>query len=65
MTSYQWNRTANYIEQANATRLARAHGLVDIRELRARSVTDAAWFRDAVRTDLGLCRGIPGSANEN
>ena len=45
MTSYQWNRTANYIEQANVSRLARAHGLVDIRELRARSVTDAAWFR--------------------
>ena len=58
MTSYQWNPTADYIERANVTRLTRAHGLADIRELRARSVADTAWFRDAVRTDLGLCRGI-------
>ena len=37
MTSYQWNPTADYIESANVTRLARAHGLAGIDELRARS----------------------------
>ena len=58
MTGYQWNPTTDYIEWANVTRLARAHGLAGIDELRARSVADTAWFRDAVRTDLGLCRGI-------
>ena len=38
MTSYQWNPTTDYIEGANVTRLARAHGLAGIDELRARSV---------------------------
>jgi acetyl-CoA synthetase len=65
VTSYQWNRTANYIEPSNVTRLARVYGLADMREMRARSVADAAWFRDAVRTDLGLCRGIPALVNGN
>ncbi|MBB5163079.1 AMP-binding protein [Mycobacterium sp. AZCC_0083] len=54
MTSYQWNPTADYIEQANVTRLARMHGLAGIDELRARSVADTAWYWDAAATDLGL-----------
>ena len=58
MTSYQRNPSNDYIEQANVTRLARDHGLAGIDELRARSAADTAWCRDAVRTDLGLCRGM-------
>jgi acetyl-CoA synthetase len=54
VTSYQWNPTTAYIEGANITRLARAHGLAGIDELRSRSVQDAAWYWDAVVTDLGL-----------
>jgi acetyl-CoA synthetase len=54
VTSYQWNPTADYVEGANVTRLARAHGLVGIDELRARSVRDTAWYWDAAATDLGL-----------
>jgi len=54
VTSYQWNPTTDYIEGANVTRLARAHGLAGIDELRARSVQDTAWYWDAAATDLGL-----------
>ena len=61
MASYQWNPTADYINGANVTRLARAHGLAGIDELRARSVADPAWFWDAVATDLGLMFRTPYS----
>jgi acetyl-CoA synthetase len=54
VTSYEWNPTTDYIEQANVTRLARAHGLAGIDELRARSVADTAWYWGAAATDLGL-----------
>jgi acetyl-CoA synthetase len=54
VTSYQWNPTTAYIDGANVTRLARAHGLAGIDELRSRSVADIAWYWDAVATDLGL-----------
>ena len=54
MTSYQWNPSDDYVERANVTRLARAHGLAGIDELRARSVADTAWYWDAAATDLGL-----------
>lgn len=54
MTGYQWNPTTAYIEGANVTRLARAHGLAGIDELRARSVADTAWYWGAAATDLGL-----------
>ncbi len=57
--SYQWNPTAEGIEQANVTRLARAHGLAGIDELRARSVADPAWYWDAAATDLGLSFRTP------
>jgi acetyl-CoA synthetase len=56
--SYQWNPTADYIEHANVTRLARAHGLARIGGLRTHSVADTAWFRDTVLTGRGRCRGI-------
>ena len=45
MPSYQWNSSDDDIGQADVTRLALAHGLVGIEELRTRSVTDTAWFR--------------------
>jgi acetyl-CoA synthetase len=54
VTSYQWNPTTHYIEGANVTRLARAHGLAGIDELRSRSVADTAWYWGAAATDLGL-----------
>jgi acetyl-CoA synthetase len=54
VTGYQWNPTADDIERANVTRLARAHGLAGIDELRARSVADTAWYWNAAATDLGL-----------
>jgi acetyl-CoA synthetase len=54
VTSYQWNPSDDYIEQANVTRLARAHGVAGIDDLRARSVADTAWFWDAAAIDLGL-----------
>jgi acetyl-CoA synthetase len=61
MTDYQWNPTTAYIDGANVTRLARAHGLSDIDELRSRSVADPAWYWDAVVTDLGLSFRSPYS----
>lgn len=54
MTTYQWNPTAERIDAANVTRLARAHGLAGIDELRARSVADTGWYWNAAATDLGL-----------
>jgi acetyl-CoA synthetase len=51
---YQWHPTADYIEHANVTRLARAHGPVRIEGLRTHSVADTAWFWNAAVTDLGL-----------
>jgi acetyl-CoA synthetase len=54
VTSYQWNPTAAYIDGANVTRLARAHGVAGIGDLRSRSVADTAWYWDAIATDLGL-----------
>jgi acetyl-CoA synthetase len=54
VTDYAWTPTAAYIEGANVTRLARAHGLASLAELRERSVRDIGWYWDAVVRDLGL-----------
>jgi acetyl-CoA synthetase len=54
VSSYRWDPTSDYIEGANVTRLARAHGLAGIDELRARSVADTDWYWGAAATDLGL-----------
>ncbi|GAB3002835.1 AMP-binding protein [Amycolatopsis acidiphila] len=51
---YTWVPTEDYIENANVTRLARAHGLDSLAGLRARSVADIEWYWDAVVRDLGL-----------
>jgi acetyl-CoA synthetase len=54
VTDYAWTPTPAYIENANVTRLARAHGLVSLAELRERSVRDIGWYWDAVVRDLGI-----------
>ncbi|AWK74852.1 AMP-dependent synthetase [Rhodococcus oxybenzonivorans] len=54
MSDYTWHPTDDYVENANVTRLARAHGLSGLAELRARSVVDVRWYWDAVVRDLGL-----------
>ncbi|RFA10496.1 AMP-dependent synthetase [Subtercola boreus] len=51
---YEWLPTADYIENANVTRLGRSHGIGTLPELRARSVADVGWYWDAVVTDLGI-----------
>lgn len=52
--AYTWKPTAERVEQANVTRLARAHGIDAIDALRAASVADIGWFWDAVVKDLDL-----------
>lgn len=59
MSAYTWIPTADYVDNANVTRLARAHGLGDLEELRARSVADVRWYWDAVVRDLGLPFQVP------
>jgi acetyl-CoA synthetase len=54
MADVAWRPTAEYIENANITRLMRAHGIESIDELRRRSVEDMEWFWDAVVKDLGI-----------
>jgi acetyl-CoA synthetase len=49
-----WRPTPEYIENANVTRLMRAHGVESIAELRRRSVEDMEWFWNAVVKDLGI-----------
>jgi acetyl-CoA synthetase len=53
-TGYAWTPTAEYIENANVTRLMRAHGIETLAELRRRAVEDLAWFWEAVVVDLGI-----------
>lgn len=53
-SNYVWTPSADYIENANVTRLARAHGIASLAELRERSVKDVAWYWDAVVNDLSL-----------
>ena len=54
MTEVAWRPTPEYVENANVTRLMRAHGIESIDELRRRSVEDIAWFWDAVVKDLPI-----------
>ncbi len=56
-----WEPTESYIEQANVTRLMRAHGIDSIDELRKRSVEDVEWFWGAVVDDLGIEFSAPYS----
>jgi len=54
VADYAWTPTPAYIENANVTRLARAHGLAGLAELRERSVRDIGWYWDAVVHDLRI-----------
>ncbi|WOC13232.1 AMP-binding protein [Gordonia sp. MP11Mi] len=54
MSDYVWQPTPAYLENANVLRLARAHGMNSIGELRRRSVEDAPWYWDAAIRDLGV-----------
>ena len=54
MAEVAWKPTPEYVENANVTRLMRAHGVASIDELRKRSVEDMEWFWDAVVKDLGI-----------
>ncbi|HZA41414.1 MAG TPA: AMP-binding protein, partial [Actinomycetota bacterium] len=54
MSDFFWTPNVDYIENANATRLMRAHGFGDYRELVERSQEDPEWFWNAVVKDLGL-----------
>jgi acetyl-CoA synthetase len=59
MSGYRWLPSVAYVENANVTRLARAHSIDGIDELRARSVADTAWFWGAVLDDLGITFATP------
>ncbi|MGW0025378.1 AMP-binding protein [Rhodococcus sp. NPDC003383] len=59
MSDYTWIPTTDYVDNANVTRLARAHGLGGLDELRARSVADVRWYWDAVVRDLELPFQVP------
>ncbi|WP_227999035.1 AMP-binding protein [Nocardia australiensis] len=59
MSTYVWNPTPGYIENANVTRLARAHGIESIDELRRRSTDDVSWYWDAAVTDLSIPFSTP------
>jgi acetyl-CoA synthetase len=54
MAEVAWRPTPEYVENANVTRLMRAHGVGSIDELRRRSVEDMEWFWDAVVKDMGI-----------
>jgi acetyl-CoA synthetase len=54
MAEVAWQPTRDYVENANVTRLMRAHGVESIDDLRRRSVEDMEWFWDAVVKDLGI-----------
>jgi acetyl-CoA synthetase len=62
MSDYRWEPSTEYIDNANVTRLGRAHGISGINELRARSVEDVAWYWDAVLDDLGVTFTTPHSS---
>jgi acetyl-CoA synthetase len=54
VTEVAWRPTPDYVENANVTRLMRAHGVGSIEELRRRSVEDMEWFWDAVVKDIPI-----------
>ncbi|GAB25455.1 acetate--CoA ligase [Gordonia polyisoprenivorans NBRC 16320 = JCM 10675] len=59
MSGYVWTPTSDYIENANVTRLGRAHGIDTITELRQRSTADIQWYWDAAIADLGIPFATP------
>lgn len=59
MSTYVWNPTPDYVERANVMRLARAHVIDSIDELRRRSTADVSWYWDAAVADLGIPFATP------
>ncbi|QII07844.1 AMP-binding protein [Rhodococcoides fascians A25f] len=59
MSDYVWTPDADRIDSANVTRLARAHGIEHIDDLRSRSVADTAWYWNAAIDDLGIPFATP------
>jgi len=59
VSGYVWTPTSDYIENANVTRLGRAHGIDTITELRQRSTADIQWYWDAAIADLGIPFATP------
>ena len=51
---FVWSPDADDIEQANVTRLMRAHRINSLRELTDRSTADIEWFWEAVVRDLDI-----------
>lgn len=54
LSEYVWEPTAEHIENANVIRLARAHGMSSLPELRERAVADIGWYWGAVMQDLKI-----------
>jgi acetyl-CoA synthetase len=54
VSDFSWRPSPTYVENANVTRLMRAHGIASYDELVRRSQEDIAWFWDAVVKDLGI-----------
>ena len=54
MSDLVWQPSPQYIDEANVTRLMRAHGIDDYRALVARSQREPEWFWPAVVEDLGI-----------
>lgn len=54
MSDYVWHPTPDYLDNANVLRLARAHGLESMGDLRRKSTEDVAWYWNAAINDLGI-----------
>jgi acetyl-CoA synthetase len=61
VSDYVWNPTAERMENANVIRLARAHGMSSLPELRERALADIGWYWDAVIQDLQIPTRTPYS----
>src|SRR5918998_3944390 len=54
MSDFVWEPTPDYVENANVTRLMRAHGIDDYRTLIKQSQDDIEWFWNAAVEDLDI-----------
>ena len=54
MSDFIWEPSQEYIDNANVTRLMRAHGIGDFHELVKRSQEDVEWFWQAAIDDVGI-----------
>lgn len=59
MSDYVWHPSAERIADANVTRLARAHEIGSLDQLRKRSTEDVSWYWDAAIRDLGIPFATP------